>query len=52
MDTFLERGAQELGKGVQAVEKPEDQCKPFNKLLPQQVRDEFQFLFSEAEKSW
>ena len=38
MDTFLERGAQEIGKGVQAVEKPDDQCKPFTKLEQKQVR--------------
>ena len=38
VDTFLERGAGTLGKGVQAVEVPDDQCKPFNKLSAQQVR--------------
>lgn len=32
VDTFLERGAHTLGKGVQAIEDPNDQCRPFNKL--------------------
>ena len=38
VDTFLERAAQGLGKGIQAVEQPRDQCRPLNKLTVPQVR--------------
>ena len=37
LDLFLDNAAEGLGKKVQAVETPRDQCKPLNKLNAQQV---------------
>lgn len=39
IDTFMERAAQGLGKGIQAIEQPNDQCRPLNKLSLQQVNE-------------
>lgn len=36
-DIFLERAARGLGKNIQAIEKPSDQCRPLNKLGNEQV---------------
>ena len=37
LDQFMDNAAEGLGKTVQAVETPRDQCRPLNKLGNQQV---------------
>ena len=39
VDLFLEKAAHGLGKNVQAIEKPSDQCRPLNKLGKEQVNN-------------
>lgn len=38
LDQFMDNAAEGLGKTVQAVETPRDQCRPLNRLSNQQVR--------------
>ena len=38
LDRFLENAAEGLGKQVQAMETPREQCRPLNKLSNEQVR--------------
>ena len=37
LDRFLENAAEGLGKQVQALETPREQCRPLNKLSNEQV---------------
>ena len=37
LDTFLERAAKELDKSVEALEEPNDHCRPFRQLSLAQV---------------
>lgn len=46
VDTFMERAAGALGKEVRAIERPEDQCRPFNKLEDGQVRKVYWVTYS------
>ena len=39
IDTFLESAALSMGKQVEAIEEPIDQCDPLNTLSKQQVSD-------------
>lgn len=38
LDLFIDNAAEGLGKRVEAIESPQDQCKPLNKLSKEQVR--------------
>jgi len=45
LDTFLEAAAKGLGKRVEALEQPNDLCRPFRQLGKQQVsKNNLQYL--------
>ncbi len=38
LDLFMDNVAEKLGKEVQAMESPRDQCRPLNKISDEKVR--------------